>query len=375
MKIVHLAFMHDPMDSRILRKECISLAKNDYEVTYITSNKNKEIESSIVDGVNIITLPIVGKNKVAKRMNYYKKLYKLAREIDADIYHIHEPDLLLVGNKLAKNGKKIIFDAHEDYYQYKYGLDKYSSFLSKIKLNTISYFYWRLIKHTTKKCEMVIAAGESIAEKYIKMKIKTKVLNNYPILNKELEKSIKSNYFERKSLLCYVGGVNQQRRIGSLLDIFEEIEFPHFIYAGPIHPSLKEKVTTLTQNSTYRGIVNKQQMDEIYNESTAGVIILTPEMNHYDIQSNKLFEYMEVGLPVICSNFPKWKAFIEKNNCGISVNPLDKKEIKEAILYLHNNRQEAFEMGKRGRLAVLNEYNWSKEEDKLITYYSELYNM
>ena len=44
-----------------------------------------------------------------------------------------------------------------------------------------------------------------------------------------------------------------------------------------------------------------------------------------------MFEYMAAGLPVICSDFELWKEIIEKNNCGICVNPNNIVEISNAI--------------------------------------------
>jgi len=77
-------------------------------------------------------------------------------------------------------------------------------------------------------------------------------------------------------------------------------------------------------------------------------------------------------LPIITSNFPLWKEIVEGNNCGICVNPLEPKEIAEAIEYIMNQSQEAEQMGKNGKKAVLEKYNWGVEEEKLLKIYREL---
>jgi len=87
---------------------------------------------------------------------------------------------------------------------------------------------------------------------------------------------------------------------------------------------------------------------------------------------NKIFEYMIAGLPVIASNFPLWKEIVEGNNCGICVNPLDPKEIANAIKYLIDHPDEARAMGENGRRSVLEKYNWEKESEKLIRLYEEI---
>ena len=40
------------------------------------------------------------------------EIYKKSIEINADIYHLHDPELLRIARKLKD--EKIIYDAHED---------------------------------------------------------------------------------------------------------------------------------------------------------------------------------------------------------------------------------------------------------------------
>ena len=81
---------------------------------------------------------------------------------------------------------------------------------------------------------------------------------------------------------------------------------------------------------------------------------------------------MAAGLPVIASNFPLWKEIVEGNKCGLIVNPLDPEEIARAIEYLINHPDEARRMGKNGRRAVLEKYNWENESKKLLKLYEGL---
>ena len=79
------------------------------------------------------------------------------------------------------------------------------------------------------------------------------------------------------------------------------------------------------------------------------------------------------GLPVICTDFELWKKLIiDKYKCGICVNPKSEKEISEAIIYLAENKEEAYEMGQRGRDAVLSEFNWESQAQKYINIFNEL---
>jgi len=81
---------------------------------------------------------------------------------------------------------------------------------------------------------------------------------------------------------------------------------------------------------------------------------------------------MEASFPVIASNFPLWKEIVEGNKCGVCVDPLKPEEIAKAIDYLIEQPKLREKMGKNGRIAVLEKYNWEKESEKLINLYGEL---
>src|SRR5690625_6021755 len=55
----------------------------------------------------------------------------------------------------------------------------------------------------------------------------------------------------------------------------------------------------------------------------AGIALFPPTEHYMKKELTKFFEYMNAGLPIICSHFPQWKTFIDKYNCGIAVDPYD----------------------------------------------------
>jgi glycosyltransferase involved in cell wall biosynthesis len=80
---------------------------------------------------------------------------------------------------------------------------------------------------------------------------------------------------------------------------------------------------------------------------------------------------MAAGIPVIASNFPLWKKIIEGNRCGLTVDPLQPKEIASAIDYLISNPLQALKMGENARKAAIAKYNWQKESEKLLAVYDK----
>ena len=83
----------------------------------------------------------------------------------------------------------------------------------------------------------------------------------------------------------------------------------------------------------------------------------------------QMLEYMSAGIPVIASNFSFWQEIIEDAECGICVDPLNPEEIANAIQFIIVHPEEAEQMGKNGRRAVEEKYNWDIEEKKLLEFY------
>ena len=94
-KVCHLVSKHKMSDMRVFEKECKSLAKGGFDVTLIGfGNQAKE---EVIDSVKCISLYYPIKNNLELLLKRNKLTYREALKVDAEIYHIHEPELLPVG--------------------------------------------------------------------------------------------------------------------------------------------------------------------------------------------------------------------------------------------------------------------------------------
>jgi glycosyltransferase involved in cell wall biosynthesis len=120
------------------------------------------------------------------------------------------------------------------------------------------------------------------------------------------------------------------------------------------------------------GKISRDEVNELYGNSRAGIVIYQPAANHLEAQPIKLFEFMAAGLPVVASDFPLWREIVEGNQCGICVNPTDPEEVKVACLTLIDNPKMAQALGRNGKAAIDKQYNWKSEENKLVELYNQL---
>jgi glycosyltransferase involved in cell wall biosynthesis len=361
-KICHITTVHSLFDTRIFYKECLSLLKAGYDVNLIVQHDKDEI----IDGVKIIALP-----KVSSRKERLLKLRKLALqkavEVDADIYHFHDPELIPVGLRLKKFGKKVIYDVHEDVPRQI--LSK--PYLSKFSKLLISKIFEIYENYAAQKFDAIITATPFIRDRFIKLNKNTIDINNYPKLN-ELYSSVDWN--ARKNEICYIGGITKVRGIVELIKALEYIDTVLHLAGNFESKELEKEAKSLPgwKKVKYYGFVDRKKVKEILDTVKIGIVTFLPEPNHIYSQPNKLFEYMSAGIAVVASNFTLWKEIVENGNCGICVDPLNPKEIADAINHLLNNDNMARIMGENGRTLVETKYNWENEEKKLIDLYSIL---
>jgi glycosyltransferase involved in cell wall biosynthesis len=275
---------------------------------------------------------------------------------------------LSVAKKFRKLNKRIVFDAHED-------LPK--QLLSKPYLNRFFAFYLSkgielYEKFICRKLDFIITATPSIRDKFSAINKNTVDINNFPLLN---ELFTESNWNIKKNEVCYIGGLSKIRGIGEIIKAIEITGQYQLNVAGEFS---EENFKREIQNSkgwdqvNDFGLLDREVLKKVLAKSKAGLVTFLPFPNHTESQPNKMFEYMSAGLPVISSNFPLWKEIVEGNNCGICVNPEDPNEIAEAIHYLISNNEKAEIMGKNGRKAIVEKYNWEIEEKKLIQVYTQI---
>lgn len=366
MKVVHLTSAHPRYDTRIFIKMTSSLAQFGYSVSLVVADgKGDECKN----GVAIVDVGEKQGGRLSRMTKTVTKVFAKAKELDADLYHLHDPELILIGLKLKKLGKKVIFDAHEDLPKQILSKD----YLNNIFAKTLSYFASLFEKITLKKFDAIVTATPYIRNKFKKINSHVVDVNNYPKIE---EFSGESNWLNKSNQITYIGGITRVRGICELINSLEHIKgdtrlalvgsfSEQHLYDEVKHYQGWSKVDEL-------GWLGRSGVNNVLSQSIAGVVTLHKTINYKDALPVKMFEYMAAGIPVISSDVPLWQGIIEEADCGLCVDPKSPEAIAKAIDYLTSNPEEAKRMGKNGRKAALTKYNWQIEEQKLITLYEQL---
>ena len=364
-KVAHLTSVHYRYDTRIFLKMCTSLTQKYNTYLVVADGLGNEVKN----GVNIIDIGsfLSRKERIFKAPNI---VYQNALELYADLYHIHDPELMHIGLKLKKQGKCVIYDSHEDFPDQL----KSKEYLNKYFAYTLSFLTKFYEKYICSRLSFVVAATPKIRSKFLKFCSNVIDINNYPILG-ELSSDHKSWNSVNKEI-AYIGTISKERGI---IELVKALEYT----TSEVRLNL---VGTFEEIGTYNivknldgwkyvnelGKRNRVEVKEILDKSLLGIVTFLPSPNHTEAQPNKMFEYMSAGIPVLGSFFPLWKDILEGNDCGICIDPESSKEIASVIDKLVDDPNLAKIMGERGIQAVNEKYNWSIEEIKLFKLYETL---
>ena len=365
-----LTSVHSAFNVRILHKECKSLARAGFSVTMIAPH-TEDLE---MDGVHLRAVPRAAR-RIERLTRTAWRVYREALRQNADVYHFHDPELIVVGLLLRARGKEVIYDVHEDLPRcmpYKPYLPKW---LGRLSVGLVE----RVENLAARRFSAVVPATPGIAVRFHRLNRRTVVVNNYPMLHEWAAPTPPLSWAERDPGVAFVSaGITRTRGAQEMVQAMSLL--PCDLQAtldlvGAIQPvDLQESLSKLPgwKRVHLHGTLDRSRVSALLHSVRIGIVVEHPVPNYVNGKPTKLFEYMAAGLPVIASDFPEWRKIVHAADCGLLVDPLSPKAIAEAIQYLLFHPQQAEAMGRRGLCAVREQYNWSQEEKKLIDLYSVL---
>jgi glycosyltransferase involved in cell wall biosynthesis len=299
------------------------------------------------------------------------QVWKAARRTRADVYHLHDPELLPFGLLSHLLGTGVIYDVHEDY-------RTSQDWLPCSIQPTVGWLLRRFEQFCARRFDAVVFAGNDIARGLDGSDRRKFVVRNYPSrFEFECEPSFHSDRFG-SGLVVAFGGLTPLRCASEIVRALALLpkDLPvKLVMGGDVESESYVRELEANPGWTrvdYHGRVAKPELLGFLRQAAVSLVLYSRHPNHYAVRSNRFFESLAAGVPVIASRFGEWEQAVEGAGCGLVVDPERPEAIAEALAFLLRNPQQAAKMGHRGRELFLQQLNWESEKDTLLAAYDSV---
>ncbi|GAB2597696.1 glycosyltransferase [Spirosoma areae] len=364
IRVLHISTAHQPQDPRIVFKQCQTLAEH-YEVFCALPNA----DSAIAPGIQFIKLPyfrrVIWRTLLTCPLILLRCLW-----LRPKLIHIYVPEFLPFAYVFWLFGARVIYEVQENLHK-KMHLKRVNRgyFLEKV----FCYFDTLARRHFH-----LIFTEHGYLATYAPLSKPHAVIYNYPQLSflKPFQQPYRPN--SAPPSFFYIGWLSFERAFDTLVASLARLKasYPDFVVHLFGRRTFRDSdlarlpyFTDVRDHLQFYGYKDQRSALPYAAGATAGLALLKPVGDYPDSYTTKLFEYMALGLPVITSDFPLYRAIVEQHNCGFCVSPYDPAQIASSLVYLIEHPEEARLMGQRGRNAVEEFYNWSSEAKKLVAFY------
>lgn len=373
-------------DRRVYR-EAKTLVNNGFSVILISCKKDGLSEIEDVEGIKVIRLFDLSIFDIKNRQaipSYISKIENL--NIPFDIIHCHDQTMLAIGSGLKKNNKKriLIYDSHELFSEWPLNVSNYNSVSILIKSYIVRRIQIRREKKNSAFIDYLITVNESLANhltSYFKLRNKALVLRNIPEKSKKQQE--KSDLLREifkipktTKVLVFIGANIYAKTLNleQVIEEFANVKDKAIIFicafnqnSQPIQNLVKkEKIN----NVFFHDLIKPTEIPKYLSSADVGLV---PTWNKNDLSywyalDNKLFEYMNAGIPILATAQPEYKRIIDEYDCGLAINADD----KNAYIKGFTSILDKYDKYKENTLNARQDLNWENEERRLIKFYTNI---
>ncbi|AKD53604.1 glycosyltransferase [Spirosoma radiotolerans] len=367
IRVLHVSTAHPAHDPRVVFKQCQTLA-----ATYDVFCALPHADASAAPDIRFIRLPYF--QRVGWRVLITCPFILLrGLWLRPRLVHVYVPEFIPFAYVFRLFGARIIYEVQENLHKKLhrkdvnkgYWLEKSFRWFDQLARQ---HFYFIFTEHG------YVSTYSGLAKPHV-------ILYNYPLLSFLKPFQIPYNPSREEPSFFYIGLLSFDRAIDTLVASLAKLKITHprfIVHLFGRRTFTVDKLEKLTDYDLVRshlcfyGYTDQRAAFPYAAQATAGLALLKPVGDYPESYTTKLFEYMALGLPVVTSDFPLYRAIVDRHKCGFCVSPYDPVQVADALAYLIEHPDEARSMGQRGQQAVQQLYNWTSEAKKLLQFYEQV---
>ncbi|WP_217914279.1 glycosyltransferase [Miltoncostaea marina] len=339
-RVVHLTSVHRPRDVRIFHKEARAAAR-----------------AGAAAWVGAPREPIPR----ARRLAAGWRLARAARARDADLYHVHDPELLPAALWLARaGGAPVVYDVHE----YLGQTTRTKRWLPAPLRRPLALAAERAERAAARRLAGVVTANPDLAARFAAGGARAVSVSNSPWTDAFPEPAP----MPADPVVLYVGGLGPLRGLEVMRAAFPLVSAPgaRLVLAGPGDPG------ALPPGAEAIGRVDHSAVPGLLAACRVAWIPLQRHGNYDRAVPTKLVEAMAAGRPVVAADLGVMGAMVRAHRCGLTVPPDDPRAHAAALDRLLGDPAEAARMGAAGRAAFAGGLGFEAQARALTDLYAEV---
>jgi glycosyltransferase involved in cell wall biosynthesis len=348
-----------PFDQRVW-KEARTLADAGYDVEIITPHHKTGIEE--LDGIRVICC----------RVNRFPfttalRLFRAALRGNYDLLHCHEIDPLAYALLLRPLLRvPVVWDCHEYYVSMKRDLQgPLAAVLVQLLFSAAVPRTAGVVTVDSKLVRLLGRWQQAVA------------LPNYPRAADFAGAPAAPGGVPR---IIYAGSLTAARGIRETLRAFRRLGArmeAELVVAGGFHADreLEAWCRDYCERHALRvewlGWVDHRELAGVLRDCQLGLSLLQPIPRYERALPTKVFEYMLCGLPLLATQSPVLRRFIDRTGCGATVDSTDPDAIAAAMETLLASPDRRA-LAERGRRIAQRCFTWEAREGELLALYKRL---